>query len=113
MRNTFSTVSTTTAAEAARKGSERNKMPAASSATPNSEPDRRIGILLGVRGLPSVEHRAVIERRDLEREIAEREAERPIAAAVAVPERLLAIRVIISEHAGEQRRAGHSRAARD
>ena len=36
IRNTFSTVSTTTAAEATRKGSERRKMPAASSATPKA-----------------------------------------------------------------------------
>ncbi len=36
MRNTFSTVSMTTAAEATRKGSERNQIPAASSATPKA-----------------------------------------------------------------------------
>ena len=70
---------------------------------PEGEPDRRIGVLLGIAGLAGGQIRAMIEPRHLQREIGERERDRRDGRGYAIGARPYRARDQ-RQHGGEHRR---------
>ena len=97
-KNTLNTVSSTTAAEADADGQRAQVNASGQQHHAEGEPDRGIGVLLGVRGRALGQDRTVIDAHHLQREIAERERHGDDGEERAVPARPVS-RVISARYA--------------